>query len=179
MNEATAIFPMQEYSAITNAPLPPYANQSTTNSVQYDLSPGIPTTSGNIDSDTELVTRTLLYMEVLESLEADPSSMTKDGAIAARKKYLAKQLTYICGAQRKYIMHTLKQFAKAANMVSAHFSHTPPMVLAGSTSSITTLTSTNDDYCRNHFNQQRISNTQFDGKNLVLFRNNFLTTTLS
>eukprot|EP00957_Ditylum_brightwellii_P116213 8864499-Ditylum_brightwellii.AAC.1 len=63
-------------------------------------------------------------------------------------------------------------------MVSAHFSRTPPMVLAGSVLTVTTLTSANNDYRCNHFDQQCISNSQFDGKNLVLFRNNFLTATL-
>eukprot|EP00957_Ditylum_brightwellii_P194731 14833299-Ditylum_brightwellii.AAC.1 len=53
------------------------------------------------------------------------------------------------------------------------------MVSAGSTLTVTTLTSANDDYRRDHFDQQRISNSQFDGKNLALFRNNFLTATLS
>eukprot|EP00957_Ditylum_brightwellii_P061551 4671075-Ditylum_brightwellii.AAC.1 len=99
--------------------------------------------------------------------------MIKEGVIAACKKYSAKQLTCICRAQRKHIIRTLEQFAKAADTVSAHFSRTPPMVLASSASTVTTLTLANNDYRYDHFNQQHISNTQFDGKNLVLFRNYF------
>eukprot|EP00957_Ditylum_brightwellii_P212383 15367208-Ditylum_brightwellii.AAC.3 len=177
--EATAISPMRHNPTITNPALPPDAKQSTTNPAQDDPSPRTPTTPSNIDSDTKSGASTLLYTEVLESLEANPSFMTKEGVIAACKKYAAKQLTCICPAQRKHIMHTLNQFAKEANMVSAHFSCTPPMVLADSALSVTTLMLANIDYRHNHFDQQGISNMQFDGKNLVLFRNNFLTATLS
>eukprot|EP00957_Ditylum_brightwellii_P037185 2815339-Ditylum_brightwellii.AAC.2 len=123
-NKATTISPMCNDPAVTSPPLPPNAKQSTTNPAQDNQSPRNPTTLGDINSDTESVASTLSYMEVLESLKSNPSSMTKEGVITACKKYFAKQLTRICHAQRKRIMHTLEQFAKAANTVSAHFSRT-------------------------------------------------------
>eukprot|EP00957_Ditylum_brightwellii_P161976 12332331-Ditylum_brightwellii.AAC.1 len=84
--------------------------------------------------------------------------MTKEGVIAACQQYSAKRLTCIHRAQRKRTMRTLEQFAKEADTVSAHFSRTPPTVSTCSTLTVTTLTSANDDYRRDHFDQQRISN---------------------
>eukprot|EP00957_Ditylum_brightwellii_P090022 6856104-Ditylum_brightwellii.AAC.1 len=112
---ATDISPMRTDSAATNPPSSPDAKPSATDSARGDPSPPNPTTLGEIDSDTELVASTFSYAEVLKSLESDPSSMTKEGVIAACQQYSAKRLTCIHLAQRKRIMRTLKQFAKAAD----------------------------------------------------------------
>eukprot|EP00957_Ditylum_brightwellii_P160633 12228636-Ditylum_brightwellii.AAC.2 len=75
-------------------------------------------------------------------------------------------------------MHTLEKFANAATTISIYFSCTLPMVSTTSSSLLATLTTANNDYHCNYFNQQSILYMQFDGKNLVLFQNDFLTATL-
>eukprot|EP00957_Ditylum_brightwellii_P040903 3096894-Ditylum_brightwellii.AAC.1 len=98
---ATDISPMRTDSAATDPPSSPDAKPSATDPAQDNPSPPNPTTLGKINLDTESVASNLSYAEVLESLESDPSSMTKEGVIAACQQYFAKRWTCIHHAQRK------------------------------------------------------------------------------
>eukprot|EP00957_Ditylum_brightwellii_P005947 450858-Ditylum_brightwellii.AAC.1 len=110
--------------------------------------------------------------------------MTPEDIILACKAHLKKKLQRLCRTQRKRIIRTLEKLAISAATLSVHFDQAPPVVHADTavtrlTSPLTSITTTNTtDYCQDHFDQQHISHTQFDGKNLIPFRNDFLTTML-
>eukprot|EP00957_Ditylum_brightwellii_P210534 15365079-Ditylum_brightwellii.AAC.2 len=133
---------------------PPETKRSTAEETS-NPSPRISDKLTNPNSDDESITISFLFSNVLED---NPMSMTPDNIIRACKAYLKKNLQHLCRDQQKQIVNSLKKLAISAATLSTHFNQAPPIV---------------------HANTTCISHVQCDGKNLVLFHNNFLTTMLS